>query len=40
MTLGLRVVYVDSNGQKIADSDINKITIPESFANLKGFKVL
>jgi hypothetical protein len=33
-----RVVYVDSNGQKIADSDINKSTIPESFANLKGFK--
>jgi hypothetical protein len=29
---------VDSNGQKIADSDINKSTIPESFANLKGFK--
>ena len=33
-----RVVYVDGNGQKIADSDINKSTIPESFANLKGFK--
>jgi hypothetical protein len=33
-----RVVYVDSNGQKIADSDIDKSTIPESFANLKGFK--
>ena len=33
-----RVVYVDSKGQKIADSDINKSTIPESFANLKGFK--
>lgn len=33
-----RVVYVDSNGQKIADSDINKSTIPESFANLKSFK--
>ena len=33
-----RVVYVDSNGQKIADSDINKSKIPESFANLKGFK--
>jgi hypothetical protein len=33
-----RVVYLDSNGQKIADSDINKSTIPESFANLKGFK--
>ncbi len=33
-----RVVYVDSKGQKIADSDINKSTIPESFSNLKGFK--
>jgi hypothetical protein len=33
-----RVVYVDGNGQKIADSDINKSTIPESFANQKGFK--
>jgi Cache domain len=33
-----RVVYVDSNGQKIADSDINKSTNPESFANLKSFK--
>ena len=35
---GTRVVYVDSKGQKIADSDINKSTIPESFANLKGFR--
>jgi hypothetical protein len=33
-----RVVYVDSKGQKIADSDINKNTIPESFSNLRGFK--
>ena len=33
-----RVVYVDSKGQKIADSDINKSTIPESFSNLRGFK--
>jgi C4-dicarboxylate-specific signal transduction histidine kinase len=33
-----RVVYVDSKGQKIADSDINKSAIPESYANLKGFK--
>lgn len=32
------VVYVDSKGQKIADSDINKSAIPESFSNLKGFK--
>ncbi|CAN5568125.1 hypothetical protein BH18THE1_BH18THE1_21190 [soil metagenome] len=34
-----RVVYVDGNGQKIADSDINKSTMPESFANHKGFEV-
>jgi Cache domain len=34
----MRVVYVDSKGQKIADSDTNKSTIPESFSNLKGFK--
>ena len=33
-----RVVYVDSKGQKIADSDTNKSSIPESFTNLKGFK--
>lgn len=33
-----RVVYVDGKGQKIADSDINKSTIPESFANQEGFK--
>jgi len=33
-----RIVYVDGKGQKIADSDINKSKIPESFANLKGFK--
>ena len=35
---GTRAVYVDGKGQKIADSDINKSTTPESFANLKGFK--
>ena len=35
---GTRAVYVDGKGQKIADSDINKSKIPESFANLKGFK--
>ena len=34
----MRVVYVDSKGQKIADSDKNKSTIPESFSNLNGFK--
>ncbi|HEY6948979.1 MAG TPA: cache domain-containing protein, partial [Nitrososphaeraceae archaeon] len=35
---GMRVIYVDSMGQKIADSDIKRSTIPESFSNLKGFK--
>ena len=33
-----RVVYVDSNGQKAADSDVNKSTTPESFAKLNSFK--
>ena len=33
-----RVVYIDGNGQKIADSDINKSKTPESFANLNSFK--
>src|SRR5215831_487803 len=33
-----RVVYVDNNGQKIADSDINKSKTSESFANLNSFK--
>jgi hypothetical protein len=33
-----RVVYVDSNGQKIADSDLNKSKSPESFATLNSFK--
>ncbi len=35
---GERAVYVDHNGLKIADSDINKSNIPESFADLQGFK--
>lgn len=35
---GMRVVYVDSKGQKIADSDVNKSTIPETFANLTAFR--
>ena len=38
LTDGLRVVYVDSNGQKAVDSDVNKSTAPESFANLNSFK--
>jgi len=33
-----RVIYVGHNGQKIADSDVNKSTIPESFTNLTSFK--
>ena len=33
-----RVVYLDSNGQKIADSDINKNRSSESFANLNSVK--
>ena len=33
-----RVVYVDSNGQEIADSDINKSKTAESFATLNSFK--
>lgn len=32
-----RVVYVGHNGQKIADSDVDKSTIQESFANLTSF---
>jgi hypothetical protein len=33
-----RVVYVDSNGSKIADSDPNNTNPQESFANLTSFK--
>ena len=33
-----RVVYVGHNGQKIADSDMNKSETPESFATLNSFK--
>jgi hypothetical protein len=35
---GKRVVYVGQNGQKIADSDINKSKNPESFTHLNSFK--
>ena len=28
---------MDSNGQKVADSDVNKSATPESFANLNSF---
>ncbi|MGE5660736.1 MAG: hypothetical protein ACM3X1_00660, partial [Ignavibacteriales bacterium] len=33
-----RIVYVGHNGQKVADSDINKSETPESFATLNSFK--
>ena len=33
-----RVVYVGHNGQKVADSDVNKSKTPESFATLNSFK--
>ncbi len=35
---GDRVVYVGHNGLKIADSNIDKSKIPESFASLDSFK--
>lgn len=33
-----RVVYTDDNGQKVADSNIDKSVTTESFANLASFK--
>ena len=33
-----RIVYVDSQGQKVADSDSQLSKTPESFANLQSFK--
>lgn len=35
---GMRVVYVGHNGEKIADSEVNKGMIPESFVHLNSFK--
>ena len=35
---GMRVVYVGHNGNKIADSDANKSSTQESFANLTSFR--
>ena len=35
---GKRVVYVGHNGQKIADSEVSKSDMPESFADLNSFK--
>jgi hypothetical protein len=32
------VIYVDGNGLEAADSDKNKSTTPESFANLNSFR--
>jgi len=33
-----RIIYTGYKGQKVADSDITKSKIPESFANLNSFK--
>lgn len=38
LTTGKRVVYVDHNGSKIADSDANSTKPEESFANLTSFR--
>lgn len=38
LPLGERVIYTGYKGQKVADSDINKSKIPESFADLNSFK--
>jgi hypothetical protein len=38
LTTGKRVVYVDHNGNKIADSDVSNTNPEESFANLMSFK--
>jgi hypothetical protein len=40
LTNGLRIVYVDQFGQKIADSDINKSTTPESIDAVNNTKML
>jgi hypothetical protein len=34
----IRVIYIDGNGLEAADSDKNKSTTPESFANLNSFR--
>jgi hypothetical protein len=34
----IRVIYVGTNGQKAAGSDINNSTNPKSFTNLNSFK--
>lgn len=34
----MNVLFTLHNGQKVADSDINKSKTPESFANLNSFK--
>lgn len=38
LTHNERVIYVDNNGTKIADSDKDLLTTSESFSNLKSFK--
>jgi hypothetical protein len=35
---GMRAVYVGHNGNKVADSDVNKASTQESFATLTSFK--
>lgn len=37
-SVGKRVVYVGQSGQKIADSDVNRSKIAESFTHLNSFK--
>jgi len=35
---GMRAVYLDHNGNKVADSDLDKASTQESFASLASFK--
>ncbi len=37
-TAGERIIYLDHNGNKIADSNADKATLQESFVNLTSFK--
>jgi hypothetical protein len=34
----MRAVYLDHNGNKVADSDLDKASTQESFASLASFK--
>jgi hypothetical protein len=40
LTTGKRVVYVDHNGSKIADSDVSNTNPEESFGNLTSFNTI